>query len=162
MMTETWQIIAEALGIDDDSQQCTETDFKWRQHDIRKNIQRWGTMDRRDNQGPTPYFGKRPMKQTQTMPPPIPAGGDQVGGNQSINPLTKPSLMNQPQQTNNISPVRPSPTAIPRPVPSRPRQNGMTPMRQTANQKEPDVYDDMELGPAGPGIRREEDEGIFY
>ncbi len=83
-----WTKLAEALGI--------ETEANWDKLNRQKNMQRWGTQDRRqqDRMGPTPYFndagtGSAQRQATMQSQPPrmtprpgglqIPAGTDRPG-----------------------------------------------------------------------------------
>jgi hypothetical protein len=91
--------LAEALGI--------ETEANWDAVAKRRNIARYGTMDRRNKQGPMPYFnasgtgaaqdGQRPAMRGQGKPPPpIPNGTDRPGQtNPLFGPPSKGSMLPQ-------------------------------------------------------------------
>lgn len=109
MISKIWKMISEAVGIE------VEGPMNFQKLGRKRNMDRYGTMDRRTNQGPMPYFkpgGKRPgmqqqMQQKRGIVPQIPDGSDVPGG-QGINPLTKPSPMSTqnkriPQPGMNIS-----------------------------------------------------------
>ncbi len=52
-----WDRLAEALGI--------KTEINWTSVAKRRQMQQGGTMDRRDRQGPMPYFRPQAMQQRQ-------------------------------------------------------------------------------------------------
>lgn len=100
-MRSAWDRLAEALGI--------RTEANWDAVNKRRQMQQYGTMDRRTNQGPTPYFktpGQQQRMQQQRRGPvnpnamaQIPVGTDVPG---QENPLfappsrTRPSLSRSP------------------------------------------------------------------
>jgi hypothetical protein len=86
-MRSAWDRLAEALGI---------TEIDWSAVQKRRQMQQYGTMDRRNKQGPMPYFkpgGMQQRAQQARMVPPgsgqqamqqIPFGSDRPG---QVNPL---------------------------------------------------------------------------
>jgi hypothetical protein len=83
-----WDRLAEALGI--------KTEVNWDAVNKRRQMQQYGTMDRRDKQGPMPYFKPSSMQQRQPQATPgsgqqamgqIPFGSDRPG---QMNPLFAP------------------------------------------------------------------------
>jgi hypothetical protein len=95
-MSKTWKTLAEALGIE------TEAGPNWQKVNQKKNMQRYGTQDRRTQQDPLKYFNSAgtgaAQRQTtaagmapKMTPRPgglqIPAGSDRPGQG---NPLMDP------------------------------------------------------------------------
>lgn len=83
-----WDRLAEALGI--------KTEVNWDAVNKRRQMQQYGTMDRRDKQGPMPYFKPSSMQQRRPQATPgsgqqamgqIPFGSDRPG---QMNPLFAP------------------------------------------------------------------------
>lgn len=107
-----WKRLAEALGI--------ETEANWDKLARQRNIRRYGTQDRRMQQGPTPYFngrgtGSAQRQQTAAQATPdmtprqggikIPAGQDRPG---QLNPLyAAPSPPPKPRSPLSTSPNAP-------------------------------------------------------
>jgi len=103
MARTAWDRLAEALGI--------KTEVNWDAVNKRRQMQQYGTMDRRNQQGPTPYF-KTPgqqqrMQQARRGPvnpnamAQIPAGMDRPGQG---NPLFAPPRPKSPLTTPPNSP----------------------------------------------------------
>lgn len=102
-----WDRLAEALGI--------QTEINWDAVNKRRQMQQYGTMDRRDKQGPMPYFKPAGMQQRTQAPPPappnrgqqpaamsqVPFGNDRPG---QTNPLFSPPKPRSPLSTAPNSP----------------------------------------------------------
>lgn len=98
-----WDRLAEALGI--------KTEINWDAVNKRRQMQQHGTMDRRNRQGPMPYF--KPASLQQRRPPQatpgsgqqamsqIPFGSDRPG---QANPLFAPPRPRSPLSTAPNSP----------------------------------------------------------
>lgn len=112
-MKNVWKRLAEALGI--------ETEANWDKAAKQRNMQRYGTMDRRDKQGPQAYFNTRGTGSAQRQgmaanatpnmtPRPgglqIPSGTDRPGQG---NPLVAPPGRKSPLGTAPNSPQGQSP-----------------------------------------------------
>lgn len=107
-MSRTWEALAEAVGLKDAT--------NWNNVNKRQNMARYGTMDRRNQQGPTPYFNSRGTGQAQRqatmagMQPDmgrrtamqIPFGTDRPTG--QPNPLMTPTRRPSPLSTSPNSP----------------------------------------------------------
>lgn len=109
-----WERLAEALGI--------KTEINWDAVGKRRQMQQHGSMDRRDRQGPMPYFKPRGMQQQRQNrqargsgpiaarpgqpPPQIPFGTDRPG---QANPLFTPPQNQPPQRPR--SPLSTSPNS---------------------------------------------------
>lgn len=94
-MKNIWHLIAEAFGFE------TEGPMNFSKLGQKRNMDRYGTMDRRDKQGPMPYFNtkgtgsaqggqRQPLTRPRGGVPQIPAGSDVPGG-QGPNPLMRPT-----------------------------------------------------------------------
>lgn len=99
-----WDRLAEALGI--------QTEINWDAVNKRRQMQQYGTMDRRDKQGPMPYFKPAGMQQRAQQPrmaagtgqqamSQIPFGSDRPG---QSNPLFTPPRPKSPLTTAPNSP----------------------------------------------------------
>jgi hypothetical protein len=91
MGRSAWELLAEALGI--------KSEVNWDAANKRRQMQQYGSMDRRNQQGPMPYFkpqgtqaGQPPqplgMRSNPNAMAQIPAGSDVPG--QQQNPLFAP------------------------------------------------------------------------
>lgn len=94
-----WDRLAEALGI--------KTEVNWDAVNKRRQMQRGGTMDRRDRQGPMPYFRPAAMQQRRAQ-----AAAQQVSpnrGQQTAAMSQVPFGTDRPGQGNPLfaSPSRP-------------------------------------------------------
>lgn len=110
-----WRRLAEALGI--------RVEANWDAAAKRRNMQRYGTQDRRAQLGPTPYFkpngmgsAQRPSMMAQQAPDmtprkgglQIPAGTDRPGQG---NPLMAPPRRNQQASPPPASPLSTAPNS---------------------------------------------------
>lgn len=105
-----WDRLAEALGI--------KTEINWDAVNKRKQMQQYGTMDRRDKQGPMPYFkpaGMQRRAQAQQQAPlnrgqqtaamsQVPFGTDRPG---QLNPLFAPPSPPKPRSPLSTAPNSP-------------------------------------------------------
>ena len=104
-----WDRLAEALGM--------KTEVNWNAVQKRRQMQQYGSMDRRDRQGPMPYFKTPSMQQRRIAPraatgtgqqamAQIPFGSDRPG---QMNPLFTPP---RPRPKSPLSTAPNSPQAM--------------------------------------------------
>ncbi len=109
MITKTWRQLAEAIGVD-------EAGAYWQKANQKKNMQRWGTSDRRNHGDPLMLAKQRNKAQAMSAPPNMtprlggigaPAGTDRPGQG---NPLMTPSAAKPGLGRNMNAPRPPVPT----------------------------------------------------